>query len=165
MTEPSTGTSHTGMPAPQFGDESSCVRGSEEVQEVPVFPFDLCKMFSHTPGGYAYPSLKTTVLDNRLTDGEVVSLLRSDRLPRPNTLLLHFIELLPRLKSAYNRLRTGQSKWANKCFSWPILNVVPLTILSPNFLFSLPHSSAFSMCSGGHLNRGFLGFPLPSPKF
>jgi hypothetical protein len=46
----------SGMPAPQFGDEYSWVRGSQlvqgsrfKVQAVSVFRFDLCKMFSRTP--------------------------------------------------------------------------------------------------------------------
>jgi hypothetical protein len=45
------------MPAPQFGDESSWVRGSELIQgqAVPVFRYDWCKMSSRAPGSRQSP--------------------------------------------------------------------------------------------------------------
>jgi hypothetical protein len=66
MTEPV-----SGMPAPQLGDESSWVRGSELVQgsSSSVFRPDWCKIISRTPGW------RPLYLDYRLTDGgEVVGL-------------------------------------------------------------------------------------------
>jgi hypothetical protein len=69
----------SGMPAPQFWDESSWVRGSDLVQgpsgSFRFFPLDWCKLFSCAPGWRPL-----TVLDNLLTDGgEVVSLTRRPR--------------------------------------------------------------------------------------
>jgi hypothetical protein len=56
----------SGMPVLQYGDESSRVLGPELVQDVPVFRFDWCKVFSRTHydvfEGYVYPRLKTTDL-------------------------------------------------------------------------------------------------------
>jgi hypothetical protein len=51
----------SGMPAPQFGEESSRVRGSElKVQAVPVFRFDDVKCFPLRPSIFAYPRMRTT---------------------------------------------------------------------------------------------------------